>query len=213
MPDMEQFELDGVVYDVRDPTKAPAGYGLGENAAACPNSDCNQAVNSGWYTVSGSNTVNGPGENGVMLVLRRNSSCIWQYHFSYSANPSVRRRMCISDAWYEWEWVNPPMAVGVEYRTTERWQGKPVYTQLFDCGSLPNNTTKTTVLQVTKNAVIDVQAVAIGSSGTYKLPALNETDSGNKVAFWNMGTSMVVKTFGSGWDGFNLYVTLKYTKN
>ena len=26
-----------------------------------------------------------------------------------------------------WEWVNPPMKLGVEYRTTERYLGKPVY--------------------------------------------------------------------------------------
>lgn len=29
--------------------------------------------------------------------------------------------------WDEWEWVNPPMELGVEYRTTERYNGKPVY--------------------------------------------------------------------------------------
>lgn len=33
------------------------------------------------------------------------------------------------------EWVNPPMIPGEEYRTTERWQGKPVYTRLFRFGS------------------------------------------------------------------------------
>lgn len=35
------------------------------------------------------------------------------------------------------EWLNPPMEVGVEYRTTERWLGKVVYTKLFYYGSLP----------------------------------------------------------------------------
>ena len=35
------------------------------------------------------------------------------------------------------EWVNPPMELGVEYRTTERWLGKVVYTKLFDFGLLP----------------------------------------------------------------------------
>lgn len=40
------------------------------------------------------------------------------------------------------EWVNPPMAIGVEYRTVERWNGKPVYTKLVDCGSMPSNTYK-----------------------------------------------------------------------
>ena len=28
------------------------------------------------------------------------------------------------------EWINPPMVVGVEYRTTEKFEGKPVYCQL-----------------------------------------------------------------------------------
>ena len=32
------------------------------------------------------------------------------------------------------ERINPPMQLGVEYRTTERWNGKPVYTRLVDCG-------------------------------------------------------------------------------
>ena len=40
------------------------------------------------------------------------------------------------------EWLNPPLIVGVEYRTTERWNGSPVYAQLFDCSPLPNATTK-----------------------------------------------------------------------
>ena len=35
------------------------------------------------------------------------------------------------------EWLNPPMELGVEYRTTERWLGKVVYTKLFDYGTLP----------------------------------------------------------------------------
>ena len=30
----------------------------------------------------------------------------------------------------EWEWENPPMNLGVEYRTTEQHNGKPVYTML-----------------------------------------------------------------------------------
>jgi hypothetical protein len=34
----------------------------------------------------------------------------------------------------ETEWWNPPMALGVEYRTTERWKEKAVWTVLIDCG-------------------------------------------------------------------------------
>ena len=41
------------------------------------------------------------------------------------------------------EWINPPMVLGTEYRTTERWNGKVVYVKLFDFGTMPNNNTKT----------------------------------------------------------------------
>lgn len=33
---------------------------------------------------------------------------------------------------------NSPMMLGVEYRTTEKWQNKPVYTMLQNVGSFPS---------------------------------------------------------------------------
>lgn len=36
------------------------------------------------------------------------------------------------------EYQNPPMLLGVEYKTTERYQGKPVYAQIINCGSMPD---------------------------------------------------------------------------
>lgn len=38
------------------------------------------------------------------------------------------------------EWVNPPMELGTEYRTTERYMGKPVYKKLVTTGALPSAT-------------------------------------------------------------------------
>lgn len=35
-----------------------------------------------------------------------------------------------------WEWVNPPMILGTEYRTIERYLGKPVYAKAVDCGQI-----------------------------------------------------------------------------
>ena len=37
------------------------------------------------------------------------------------------------------EWFNPPMKLGEEYRTTERYQGKPVYTMLLQFDNLTRN--------------------------------------------------------------------------
>ena len=33
------------------------------------------------------------------------------------------------------EWLNPPLIVDVEYRTTEKWGGKPVYVQAINTGT------------------------------------------------------------------------------
>ena len=35
------------------------------------------------------------------------------------------------------EWINPPVGIGEEYRTTERWNGYAVYTKLIDLGIVP----------------------------------------------------------------------------
>lgn len=39
-------------------------------------------------------------------------------------------------AWGAWEWENPPMANGVEYRTTERFQNYAVYAKSLDIGGI-----------------------------------------------------------------------------
>ena len=44
--------------------------------------------------------------------------------------------------WQPVEFVNPNLMLGVEYRTTERYLGKPVYVKTVDTGALPNATYK-----------------------------------------------------------------------
>lgn len=49
--------------------------------------------------------------------------------------------------WQPVEWINPPMVLGTEYRTTERYLGKPVYVKTVNTGNLPGNAAKVTVFQ------------------------------------------------------------------
>lgn len=108
---------------------APAGYGLGEaNGRTC--SDCNTALNNGFYNLSGENCQNVPTNAqhhyGTMIVERRGSAIIHQT--VNRCNILIRRYSGDNGStWTEWEWENPPLSVGVEYRTTERAEGKPVY--------------------------------------------------------------------------------------
>ena len=118
--------------------KAPAGYGLGADAALA--SDFNQAVLSGWYACSGSS--NGPTESfyGWLLVSSRNgaSSMIRQDAWSSVSQPEHFVRYAVNGVWTPWEYIDPPMSLGVEYRTTERFNGKPVYAKLIDLGAAVN---------------------------------------------------------------------------
>lgn len=51
---------------------------------------------------------------------------------------SVMIRFYNGDTWIT-EYANPPMQLGVEYRTQERYLGKPVYRKMVWGGALPNS--------------------------------------------------------------------------
>lgn len=44
--------------------------------------------------------------------------------------------------WQPVEWINPPMELGTEYRTTERYLGKTVYVKAVNFGVMPSNSAK-----------------------------------------------------------------------
>lgn len=74
--------------------------------------------------------------------------------------------------WKPWEWVNPPMVLGVEYRTTERYKGKPVYTMAVDCKSGPTagNVTATYIGIGETVAAENVLSVDAFCGGGYTIP-------------------------------------------
>ena len=86
------------------------------------------------------------------------------------------------------EWVNPPMAVGVEYRTTERFQGKPVYVKTINMGNLPGNSVKQVNFQ-NRNVVDKIVSVTgqctsdsgVGISMPYHTVW---TEFGNRNLYW-----------------------------
>jgi hypothetical protein len=102
---------------------APAGYGLGTNAKkVLSRNDINC---SGFWII--------PSEGDVP---DKNYS-IWGYASSLDANTIIfiatnvfgNVVQCVkkSGSWGEWEWINPPLELGISYRTTERYKGLPVY--------------------------------------------------------------------------------------
>lgn len=120
-----------------------------------------------------------------------------------------------------WEWVNPPMELGVEYRTTERYLGKPVYVKLINCGNLPDGTTKEVAHGITNLAfIVGAQAIASNSSsgfgfnGHAYLPVIY---NGLLTDRWTnylagVNTNNIRIFCGGGLAGCPVYVTFKYTK-
>ena len=121
---------------------APSGYGLGVTSSAVP-SDLNNAINGGFYCF-GSSTLNRPSRmnEGAVIVASREANWLVQiacstYDYTSGSGILAVRRCLGSSGWSEWEYINPPMITGIEYRTTERYNGKPVYTKLVNLGALP----------------------------------------------------------------------------
>ena len=115
---------------------------------------------------------------------------------------SMMRRIIYGNTAYEWEWINPPMVSGVEYRTTERCMGKPVYTKIVSFGGLPNATSKYIEWYPDSGTVAYViSAVAVSSGGS----VLNVVDSANPNTIW-------IVTKGD-YSAQTAYVVLKYIKS
>lgn len=64
--------------------------------------------------------------------------------------------------WQPVEWINPPMELGTEYRTTERYFGKPVYVKTVDFGALPNASYKFVGIE---NGASIIRVSALASNG------------------------------------------------
>lgn len=120
---------------------APSGFGFGEEIVTKTINDCNAAIATGLYKVN-ANSANCPPNFTVgtfMLVESySNNSKIQRITTNGSATPVYATRIMSGGVWGEWEYINPPMTLGVEYRTTERYEGKPVYTKMVNTGPMTN---------------------------------------------------------------------------
>ena len=119
---------------------APSGHGLGvpSNYEKHPQ-DIDTVFKSGYYLMT---SENGGSSVEILHVLARTESECVQERFSVVSGSIGRRYTTTgSDGWSAWEYTNPPMIPGVEYRTPERWNGKPVYTTLVDFGFTVAGTT------------------------------------------------------------------------
>lgn len=120
---------------------APAGYGLGDRSGkSVLFSKIDNAKEFGLWSIWGDEGAKTVGNYNFhyakLLVIPLDDNAVTQMLFPVGTNGVVLIRKCESGVWEEWEWIDPPMTPGVEYRTTETWYGSPVYTVLVETGGL-----------------------------------------------------------------------------
>jgi hypothetical protein len=169
---------------------APSGYGLGTYAQLLTaDHNLNNPLRTGLYRWGSSVPVNAPSPIGyaVMLHIARTDGDSIQKVWHLGTHPGVQIscERYLSDNKGEWEWTNPPMTVGQEYRTTKRWKGVPVYTRLFEYGALPNNTQAGVALGVTDaehiTHIIGRYASSGGNTTSYPPPGAQVNAWGNNI--------------------------------
>ena len=97
------------------------------------------------------------------------------------------------------------MKIGIEYRTTERWDGKPVYAKLIDFGSLPNISRKT----ISHN-IQNVQSIVDIAATTSNGAIMNDMELAG--SNFTANNSVIVCQSSVDQSSFTAKVLLKYTK-
>jgi hypothetical protein len=122
------------------------------------------------------------------------------------------RRTIYGGTWNPWEYENPPLHLGVEYRTTERWEGAPVYTVLVDCGNTAANAKTEIRTNILCGAIIRIA----GRIGGYTTPYIYEVLDSRYTAWataHNQNGVLQVNTYASA-DTGNMAAKIQvwYTK-
>lgn len=202
--------LEGGTIDQLLAGKAPAGYGLGGTFGDYI-ADADNATVDGKYRTN-SNTLNLPnGVDGMFGVLDVTTVRPDKYLFQkfYPGTSGMQqyqlRRMCINQVWQPWEYINPPMQLGVEYRTTERYLGKPVYVKVVDFGPGANNTEKSVEHGASNAIVIDYGGYAKSDNGELSVPWKTHSTL-------SASDTVIVMTSNADYSGYSVYVWIKYYK-
>ena len=190
---------------------APGGFGLGGVLVDAPENsegfaDANLITATGFYRA-------------VRNVLYGG----WHYiiHLNYNSATALQLAAYVSgevygarekrlNVWGDWEHTNPPMELGIEYRTTERYLGKPVYVKLFDCGTIPaQGTHKDLVFSPDADSIVSVTAYSPRRGTTLPYYDANGVryaitgTGGNSVMIWNYSESLT---------DTNVHALIKYAK-
>lgn len=233
MEEMKTLTLNGVTYAPRDTNLAEhTPYGGRDNFMSnilhidLTNKDSyvNQA---GVIAVEDASTlVNSPITSGAFYAYREVlfsdnptgglPKCIVRLTQAYPHHGTIMTNIYDPNYgyWIGWEWFNPPLQLGVEYRTTERYNGKPVYTKLIDFGNLPNSSSKNVATAVPADKIISFDGIVTNGSGTrYQFPIVGSSGTAFARSYIVSGSGSIGVTTTTDASGYTAQFVVKYTKD
>ena len=191
----------------------PAYFNKGIQAIVLTSDDnLNDIKTNGWYQWSWDNRpVNAPSDTGTeymraMRVWTDNGLECCQEVMDLTDSPRhgcMVRRTIYNDTVYPWEWVYPPMALGVEYRTTERFATNPIYKKALSLGYVAAGNT----LVVNHNIpdiAYPIECKLFDSVGTI-------IGAATFVRFTTSSVTITLPSGVSGLGGYTVYGMLSYT--
>lgn len=196
---------------------APGGFGLGGNAKWLTEADDVNAISeSGWYAWDSPHTPKNAINLAYSTIMRVdaenavvNTKTLYGVADNILGAAIVARNMTYGSHISDWEYENPPMALGTEYRTTERYRGKPVYAKLVDCGTIPaQGTHKDLVFSSDVNSIVSVTAYSPQRGNTLPFYDTN----GVRYSIEGSGTTVMIWNYSEPSLDTDVYALVKYTK-
>ena len=190
-------------------TKAPAGFGVGQTQANNIE-DLDNPPGTGVFEYHGAYSTFSISSCVVVVDIAYGNYMRMTLTDFYNNTYCTRTK---SEAgWNEWEWITAPMLAGIEYRTTDRINGEPIYIQLMDLGRPPADSAPHSVnLPAGVNNIISWSGYI-----TYwgvPLPWSERSGINPWYVMPGTGSGKIFYQFdGDRSAGGNIYVLLKYTK-
>lgn len=201
---------------LEDINAAPGGYGLGV-AQTFTAAEIDNISRPGFYDCSEQMTIAG-----------HTSSRWWMEVFAYGTGTTfATQRICsfwngkgcvaerhkVNGDWKEWGWVNPPLELGKEYRTTETVNGKAVWTVYANIGTMSSSPMNVRLTQYPATEVVRY----MGTCRTTTIPSIyGDINNGWTIyAFVNLNNGAIQARIYAGSEFTNraVYMQFWYTKD
>lgn len=202
---------------------APGGYGLG-GGSVTEKDHADDCVYNGWYKVQNGG-IFGDGDpcyihteafgidGGSIVSVQTGYRVGWNALTGMLDHVKACRVLDGQEGWSPWEYENPPMLVGTEYRTTQRWNSRVVYVKMLQCSEVPN-TGIVNIYGLTSNMnIVDFSMMLTKPGTAYKLPCIDASGKCMAKAYCIPGSMAIQLQTFTDMSAYTGYAVVKYTKN